>query len=69
MKIFFSRVRLWNLFFGLVIGFGLGVFFMNALIPDAGELVRIYRLDKQSMADDRAARAAGLQGTLEIEGN
>lgn len=48
MKTVFTRVGLWSLFIGIVIGFGLGVFFVNALIPNANDLIRIYQLDKKS---------------------
>lgn len=48
MKTVFNRVSLWNLFIGMVIGFGLGVFVVNALIPNANDLIRIYQMDKKS---------------------
>lgn len=69
LKYVASKIDFWNLFIGIVIGFGLGVYFINALIPNANELIRIYRLDRKSMDEDRAGRKDGLQGTIEINGN
>lgn len=51
-----SKVNFWNLFIGIVIGFGVGVYTLNALIPNADELVRMYRVDKKSIHEDRMMR-------------
>ena len=51
LKQFASKIDFWNLFIGLVIGFGLGVALINALVPNANELIRMYQLSKQPQMD------------------
>ena len=48
-----KKVNFWNLFIGIVIGFGVGVYALNALIPNSNEVLRMYRMDKQSIQEDR----------------
>ncbi len=48
-----SKVNFWNLFIGIVIGFGVGVYALNALIPNSNEVIRMYRMDKTSIQEDR----------------
>jgi hypothetical protein len=44
-----NKVSFWNLFIGIVIGFGVGVWFLSALIPNATNIIRVYRnLDRQT---------------------
>lgn len=64
-----SKIDFWNLFIGIVIGFGIGVYVINALVPDASQLIRMYRLDQKSVTEDNAARKGGFQGSIEINGN
>lgn len=47
-----QKMHFWNLFIGLVVGFGLGVVAINALVPDADQLVRMYRIDQNSVRTD-----------------
>ena len=54
-----SKVNFWNLFIGIVIGFGVGVYALNALIPNSNEVIRMYRMDKQSLSEDRAMQHGG----------
>jgi hypothetical protein len=49
LKHFASKINFWNLFIGVVIGFGAGVWFLSALVPNATNIIRVYRnLDRQS---------------------
>ena len=54
-----NKVSFWNLFIGIVIGFGVGVYALNALIPNADQSIRMYRLD----------RASRESGTMMVHGN
>lgn len=66
---FASKISFWNLFIGIVIGFGAGVILINALVPDADQLIKIYRLDQKSVTEDKQAQKAGsVEGFLQIEG-
>lgn len=56
LKHFASKISFWNLFIGAVIGFGVGVYFINALIPNANDLIRIYQLDKKSTQINQGER-------------
>ncbi|MFA5131723.1 MAG: hypothetical protein WC444_00140 [Candidatus Paceibacterota bacterium] len=53
LKFLEGKVNIWNLFIGLVIGFGLGVSALNALIPNANQMIEAYRLDKDARRQDR----------------
>jgi hypothetical protein len=52
LKHFAGKIDFWNFFIGLAIGFGLGVVIVNALVPNADELIKLYHLDKQSQMLD-----------------
>jgi hypothetical protein len=70
MQQIIQKIDVWNLFIGVVIGFGAGVYLINALVPNAAELIRMYRLDQKSVTEDRAARKAEKdksQETLQID--
>lgn len=68
MKRIVQKIDFWNLFVGVVIGFGSGVWIVNAMVPDANELIRMYRLDQKSVTEDKEARnALRTQGTIQIE--
>lgn len=59
------KKKFFMVFIGAVLGFALGVLVMNALIPNASKLVRMYRLDYKSIQEDsRAANKMG-GGTME----
>jgi hypothetical protein len=47
-----EKINFWNLFIGIIIGLGAGIWFMNALIPNANQLIKMYRLDYQSRLED-----------------
>lgn len=67
---FLSKSRLWTFIGGLAIGFALGMMTLEALVPGSTELIRMYRLDKQSLSEDRAALKedkANFQGSLEVD--
>lgn len=62
-----NKVKFWNFFLGLVIGFGSGIWVVNAMVPDAQELIRIYRLDQKSVMEDKESREAlRAQGSIDI---
>lgn len=49
-----SKVNFWNLFIGIVIGFGVGVYALNALIPNSNQVIGMYHtMDKKSAQEDR----------------
>jgi hypothetical protein len=44
-----SKINYWNLCIGLVLGFAIGVWTMNLLIPHANDLIRLYaNMNKES---------------------
>jgi uncharacterized protein (DUF305 family) len=51
-----SKVNFWNLFIGIIIGFGIGIWVINALVPDANHLIRMYHLDRKSQDEEQAMR-------------
>jgi hypothetical protein len=72
MKTYFKhiahKISFWNLFIGLIIGFGAGVILINALVPDAGQLIKLYRLDQKSVTEDKQVQKAGtVEGFLQID--
>jgi hypothetical protein len=70
LKQFAGKIDFWNLFIGIILGIGIGVSAINALIPDADEMIRMYRLDQKSVTEDKQSGATTkLQGYLEVEGN
>lgn len=56
LKRFANKINFWNLFIGIVIGFGMGIWVINALVPDANGMIKYYHIDKASMDAERAAR-------------
>lgn len=56
LRIVHERINFWNLFIGIVIGFGIGVYTLNALVPGASESIRMYRLDRASLDYDKMMR-------------
>ncbi len=53
LKHFASKINFWNLFIGIVIGFGVGIWVINALVPNADQLIHMYRLDQKSVMADK----------------
>lgn len=64
---FAQKLNFWNLFIGIVIGFGAGVWFINLLIPNANQLIKMYRLDYKSRMEDRALRHATTTPKTDID--
>jgi hypothetical protein len=63
-----QKISFWNLFIGLVVGFAGGVILINALVPDADQLIKLYRLDQKSVTQDKQVEKAGnVDGYLQIE--
>jgi hypothetical protein len=52
---FAHKINFWNLFVGIVIGFGVGILVINALVPNANDMIRLYRLDKKSMTENKVS--------------
>jgi hypothetical protein len=52
IKSILHKISFWNLFVGIVIGFGAGVWLVNLLVPNANQLIRMYRMDYQSRLED-----------------
>jgi uncharacterized protein (DUF305 family) len=48
MKNILYKVNFWNLFIGIAIGIGVGVYLLNAFVPNANQLVAMYRANKVS---------------------
>jgi uncharacterized protein (DUF305 family) len=40
-----EKINPWNLFTGFVIGFGIGIFVISALVPDAADMIRVYNME------------------------
>ncbi len=53
LKHFVKKVNGWNLFVGIVIGFALGVCFINLLIPNANEVIKMYYWEYKFNHGDR----------------
>ena len=51
-----KKIDFWNLFIGIVIGFGVGIWVMNALVPDANQLIQMYHHDRKSVTEDKTSR-------------
>lgn len=68
MKHFAGKIDFWNLFIGLVIGFGAGVILINALVPNAEQLIKMYRLDQKSVTEDGTKESGAIRSSLEIDG-
>jgi hypothetical protein len=67
---FADKINFWNLFVGIILGFGAGIWVINALVPNADQMIRMYRLDQKSVTADKEFRAATtLEGYLEVDGN
>ena len=65
-----DKIKFWNFFIGLAVGFAAGVILINALVPNTAEMLRLYRLDPKSLQEDREARAATKQeqdASIEID--
>lgn len=62
MKNFFKRISsqvdFWNLFIGLVIGFGVGAYALNAVAPTKDQMLKLCRLDPQSVEEDRQTKVS-----------
>lgn len=62
------KISFWNLFIGMVIGFGVGVLLINALVPNADQLIKLYRLDQKTVTQDKQVQKAGnVDGFLQVE--
>lgn len=64
---FAQKINFWNLFIGFVVGFAAGVWFINLLIPNANQLIKMYRLDYKSRMEDRELRHASSTLRTEID--
>lgn len=51
-----SKVHLWNLFLGLVIGSAVATFYVSAIAPDADEVAKMCRMDAESQKEDKEKR-------------
>lgn len=51
-----TKIHVWNLFFGLVLGSAIATFAVSAMAPNADEVVRICRMDPQSQKEDQQKR-------------
>lgn len=56
LKNMHDKTNFWNLFIGIIIGFGVGVYSLNALIPNASESIRMYHMDKESREQEGMMR-------------
>ncbi len=49
MKTFLKRIvakaDFWNLFIGIVIGFGVGVYVFSLLVPSGWDLIKMYHME------------------------
>jgi hypothetical protein len=55
-----GKINFWNLFIGIIIGFGLGVTVINALVPNADEMIRMYHLDRATIDREHVMRGTGV---------
>lgn len=70
LKTIAGKISFWSLFIGIAIGFAAGANVIESITPDAGEMIKLCRLDKKSQSEDRATRGASstlLGGEFEIE--
>jgi hypothetical protein len=68
MKQFMGKIDFWNLFIGVILGFGAGIWVINALVPNADQMIRMYRLDQKSVTEDKQfGGTTKLEGYLEVE--
>lgn len=69
LKQIMHKISFWNLFIGIIIGFAAGVLLINALVPNADQLIKLYRLDQKSVTQDKQVGKAGnVNGFLQVEG-
>ncbi len=61
MKNILHKVNFWNLFIGIAIGIGVGVYLLNAFVPNANQLVTMYHLNKN--AEDTHTEAPHAQAS------
>lgn len=65
-----TRLDVFSLVIGILIGFAAGVYLINELVPDSAQLIRMYRLDQKSVSEDKAARDAARNsqtGSLQLD--
>jgi hypothetical protein len=61
LKNMHDKTNFWNLFIGIIIGFGVGVYALNALIPNATESIRMYHMDRESREREMNMRHGGFR--------
>ncbi len=50
MKKIFAKVNFWNLFIGIAIGAGVGMYMFTLLVPSGLDMIRLYNMEKESQA-------------------
>lgn len=53
-----KKIDFWNLFIGIAIGVGMGVWVLNALVPDANQLIQMYHHDRKSVTEEKASHGS-----------
>ena len=56
-------MNFWNLFIGIAIGIGVGVYLLNAFVPNANQLIAMYQFNRHKVATSTTSMAHSMPST------